>query len=82
MKEQGEVVITDLIEHIDHFCSLGGEKQIGLGSDFDGISSKIVNLEDASMHPNLLNELLKNTVKRRSKVLPTKTLWIIVLIER
>lgn len=59
VKVQGEVAIKDLIEHIDHFCSLGGEKQIGLGSDFDGISSKIVNLEDASMHPNLLNELLK-----------------------
>jgi len=59
VKEQGEVTIPDIIEHIDHFCALGGIKQIGLGSDFDGIESKIVNLEDASMHPNLLNELLK-----------------------
>ena len=59
VNEQGEVTISDLIEHIDHFCSLGGIKQIGLGSDFDGIASKIVNLENASMHPNLLNELLK-----------------------
>lgn len=59
VKEQGEVTIEDLIQHIDHFCSLGGIKQIGLGSDFDGIESKIVNLEDASMHPNLLNELLQ-----------------------
>ena len=25
VKEQGEVAITDLIGHIDHFCSLGGE---------------------------------------------------------
>ncbi|MCZ2257737.1 dipeptidase [Sporosarcina sp. G11-34] len=59
VKEEGEVSIAELIEHIDHFCSLGGIKQIGLGSDFDGISSKIVHLEDASMHPNLINELLK-----------------------
>ena len=59
VKEQGAVTITDLIKHIDHFSSLGGIKQIGLGSDFDGISEKVVNLEDASMHPNLLNELLK-----------------------
>jgi len=59
VKEQGKVTIPDIIEHIDHFCALGGIKQIGLGSDFDGIESKIVNLEDASMHPNLLNELLK-----------------------
>lgn len=59
VKVQGEVTVTDLIKHIDHFCSLGGVKQIGLGSDFDGIESKIINLEDASMHPNLINELLK-----------------------
>jgi membrane dipeptidase len=60
VKEEGEVTIPDLIKHIDHFCSLGGVKQIGLGSDFDGIESKITHLEDASMHPNLLNELLKH----------------------
>lgn len=59
VKETGEVSISDLIAHIDHFCSLGGVKQIGLGSDFDGIPSKIIGLEDASMYPNLINELLK-----------------------
>lgn len=59
VNEKESVSISDLIEHIDHFCSLGGVQQIGLGSDFDGISRKIVSLEDASMHPNLINELLK-----------------------
>lgn len=54
------VTLGHLIEHIDHFCSLGGEKNIGLGSDFDGIEAKIINLEDASMQQNLLNELLKS----------------------
>ncbi|WP_432362304.1 dipeptidase [Sporosarcina sp. UB5] len=50
--------ISDVIAHIDHFCSLGGVNQIGLGSDFDGISEKVIGLEDASMHPALINELL------------------------
>ena len=59
VKEAGEVTITDLIKHIDHFCSLGGVKQIGLGSDFDGITTFITNLEDASKSQNLINELLK-----------------------
>lgn len=59
VKSEGAVTIDDLIRHIDHFCSLGGVNLIGLGSDFDGISDKIMQLEDASMHPNLLNELLK-----------------------
>lgn len=60
VKDKDNVTIADLIEHIDHFCSIGGEKNIGLGSDFDGITTKIMQLEDASMQQNLLNELLKN----------------------
>ncbi|QIZ06704.1 membrane dipeptidase [Priestia megaterium] len=59
VKEFGEVTIPDLVKHIDHFCSLGGIKQIGFGSDFDGISTFITNLEDASKSQNLINELLK-----------------------
>ena len=56
--EKGTASISDLITHIDHFCSLGGVRQVGLGSDFDGISEKITGLEDASMHPALINALL------------------------
>lgn len=59
VKEDGKATITDLVEHIDHFCSLGGLKQVGLGSDFDGISTLIPDLENASMSQNLINELLK-----------------------
>ncbi|WP_099159784.1 dipeptidase [Virgibacillus ndiopensis] len=53
-----KVTISDLIKHIDHLCSLGGAKQIGFGSDFDGISSFTERLEDASKYQNLINELL------------------------
>lgn len=60
VKEEGEVEITDLLKHIDHFCSLGGVKHLGLGSDFDGISTYITNLEDSSKSQNLINELLKH----------------------
>lgn len=51
--------ISDIIRHIDHFCSLGGEKLIGFGSDFDGINVHVSGLSDASMYQNLINELLK-----------------------
>jgi membrane dipeptidase len=60
VKEAGEVKIADLIKHIDHFCSLGGVRHIGLGSDFDGIGTFISDLEDASKTQNLINELLKH----------------------
>lgn len=60
VKESGKVTIPDLVKHIDHLCTLGGVKQIGLGSDFDGISTFITDLEDASKTQNLINELLKH----------------------
>jgi len=31
--------IDRIVEHIEHFCALGGEKAIGMGSDFDGIGT-------------------------------------------
>lgn len=60
LNEKAEAVIDDVIKHIDHFCSLGGVNQIGLGSDFDGIDVKVQGLEDASKTQNLINELLKH----------------------
>lgn len=59
IKPIGEVYINDLIQHIEHICSLGGKELVGLGSDFDGIGEKVIGLEDASQHQNLLKELLK-----------------------
>lgn len=59
INEQGKVAISDLIKHIDHFCALGGVRNIGLGSDFDGIEEKVVGLEHAGVTYNLINELLK-----------------------
>lgn len=57
--EKEIVTIPDLIKHIDHFCSLGGVRHIGFGSDFDGIDRHIAGLENASKYQNLINELLK-----------------------
>ncbi|SEM18201.1 membrane dipeptidase [Mesobacillus persicus] len=58
--EDGNATIQDVVKHIDYFCSLGGEKQIGLGSDFDGISSHVKGLEHAGKYQDLINELLKH----------------------
>ncbi|WP_368654360.1 dipeptidase [Ornithinibacillus sp. 4-3] len=62
-----QATFADLIKHIDHLCSLGGEKFIGFGSDFDGIDSYIKDFEDASMFPNLINELLKHYSEEQVK---------------
>ncbi|MFE4523092.1 dipeptidase [Cytobacillus firmus] len=60
IKQEGTPEISDLIKHVEHFCSLGGVKDICLGSDFDGISSFVNRLEDTSKYQNLINELLKH----------------------
>ncbi len=52
--------IADLLKHIDHLCALGGVHQIGFGSDFDGISHYISDLENAAKYHNLINALLKH----------------------
>lgn len=49
--------IKDILNHIDHICSLGGEKQIGFGSDFDGIEHMVDKLASFNDYHNLINEL-------------------------
>ena len=49
----------DIIKHVDHFLSLGGEKTVALGSDFDGaeMPHDILGIESMS---NLYELFLKN----------------------
>jgi membrane dipeptidase len=54
------VPIAGLLKHIDHVCSLGGERQIGFGSDFDGIEQWIKGLRHAGQYENLIEALCKN----------------------
>ncbi|MGE7185279.1 dipeptidase [Peribacillus sp. NPDC006672] len=49
--------IKDILKHIEHICSLGGERQIGLGSDFDGIDHMVENLMSYKDYHNFINEL-------------------------
>jgi membrane dipeptidase len=41
-----EATIDHLLLHIEHVCSLGGERNLCFGSDFDGIRLKIKNLHN------------------------------------
>lgn len=54
-----DATMDDLLKHLEHFCELGGKENIAFGSDFDGISHYVKNLEDAGEYQNLINELLK-----------------------
>ena len=54
----GDADINDVIKHIEHFMSLGGENSIGLGSDFDGIALTPRKLENSSHFYRLFDALL------------------------
>lgn len=51
--------ISDILNHLDHICSIGGENHVGFGSDFDGIDKTVVNLSEMGHYANLINELQK-----------------------
>ncbi|MGH9346242.1 MAG: dipeptidase [Vicinamibacterales bacterium] len=51
--------LADVANHIDHIRKVAGIDHIGIGSDFDGISSVPVGLEDVSTYPALTAELLR-----------------------
>lgn len=51
--------IQQVADHIDHAVNLAGIDHVGFGSDFDGVGNLPVGLTDASMMPNLIEELLK-----------------------
>jgi membrane dipeptidase len=51
--------IADTADHIDHIRKVAGIDHIGLGGDFDGITSVPEGLEDVSKYPALTAELLR-----------------------
>jgi membrane dipeptidase len=55
--------IADAANHIDHIRKIAGIDHIGLGSDFDGITSVPEGLEDVSKYPALVAELLRRGYK-------------------
>jgi membrane dipeptidase len=50
--------IAEVADHIDHIRKVAGIDHIGIGSDFDGITQTIPELDDVSKYPNLTAELL------------------------
>ena len=51
--------IRDAADHIDHIRKVAGIDHIGIGGDFDGITSVPEGLEDVSTYPALTAELLR-----------------------
>ncbi|HUP50219.1 MAG TPA: dipeptidase [Thermoanaerobaculia bacterium] len=51
--------LGDAADHIEHVIRIAGPDHVGIGSDFDGIESVPLGLEDVSTFPALLAELAR-----------------------
>jgi membrane dipeptidase len=51
--------IRDAADHIDHIRKVAGVDHLGIGADFDGITTVPQGLEDVSTYPALTAELLR-----------------------
>ena len=54
-----DATLAQVADHIEHVRDVAGIDHVGIGSDFDGISSTPLGLEDVSKYPDLLAELLR-----------------------
>ena len=57
--------LSVLIDHFEHIAKVAGVDHVGIGSDFDGVSSLPVGMEDISKLPNITFELLKRGYSER-----------------
>jgi len=58
-KNAPRATLQQVADHIEHVRDVAGIDHVGLGSDFDGITSVPAGLENVSKFPDLVAELLK-----------------------
>jgi membrane dipeptidase len=58
-KNAPRATLQQVADHIEHVRDVAGVDHVGLGSDFDGITSVPTGLENVSKFPDLIAELLR-----------------------
>jgi membrane dipeptidase len=58
--------ISKLVDHIDYIVKLVGDDYVGLGSDFDGVSSLPIGMDDVTKYPLITQELKKRGYSNKS----------------
>src|SRR4030095_13886094 len=58
--------ISKLVDHIDYIVKLVGDDYAGIGSDFDGVSSLPIGLEDVTTYPKITEELLRRGYSKKA----------------
>jgi membrane dipeptidase len=59
LRPPARATLADVADHVEHVRRVAGVDHVGIGSDFDGITSVPRGLEDVSRLPYLLAELLE-----------------------
>ena len=59
VSRKAPATIENLLDHFDHVARVAGIEHVGIGSDFDGISTTPVGLEDVSTFTALFTELAR-----------------------
>src|SRR5690606_20885683 len=49
--------LAQVVDHIDYIVKMVGDDYVGIGSDFDGVSSLPKGLEDVTTYPAITEEL-------------------------
>lgn len=57
--------LSMLLDHLDYIVKLAGVDHVGLGSDFDGISSSPKQLDDVTSYPMITKALLERGYSKR-----------------
>ena len=58
--------LAQMVDHIDHIVKLVGDDYVGIGSDFDGVSSLPKELDDVTDYPKITEELLRRGYSKKS----------------
>jgi membrane dipeptidase len=76
--------IHDVIDHIDHIVQVAGVEHVGLGSDYDGVSTLPRQLEDVSSFPLITQALLDRGYREEDilKILGGNVLRVMRQVER
>jgi membrane dipeptidase len=51
--------LSDVADHIEHIIQVAGEDHVGIGGDFDGITTTPTDLRSVADYPKLFTELLR-----------------------
>lgn len=58
--------ISKLVDHIDYIVKLVGDNYVGIGSDFDGVSSLPKGMDDVTKYPLITEELKRRGYSNKS----------------